>query len=226
MEHLPHYITLLFIVITLLALYGLYRAAHYSKTVIMLTGAWLLLQSAVSLTGFYTLTDGLPPRLGLLIIPPVLLILLVFETARGRRALDRLDSKTLTLLHVLRVPVELVLFALYVHKTIPQSMTFEGHNWDILSGLSAPAVYHWGYVKKTLGRNLLLAWNVVCLLLLANVVVTAILSAPSPFQRLAFEQPNIAILYFSFTLLPGLVVPLVLLAHLVAIRNLAKTKNA
>ena len=39
-------------------------------------------------------------------------------------------------------------------------------------------------------------------------------------QQFGFEQPNVAILHFLFVWLPGVVVPLVLLAHVVAIRRL------
>jgi hypothetical protein len=72
----------------------------------------------------------------------------------------------------------------------------------------------------------LLAWNFLCLGLLINIVFTALLSAPFPFQRFAFDQPNIALAYFPFTWLPCWIVPLVLLSHLVSIRKLAaKRKN-
>jgi hypothetical protein len=53
-----------------------------------------------------------------------------------------------------------------------------------------------------------------------NIVLNAVLSVPTAFQQFAFDQPNIAILYFPFNLLPAVVVPLVLLSHLVVIRQL------
>ena len=99
-------------------------------------------------------------------------------------------------------------------------MTFEGRNLDILSGLTAPLIYYFGYVKKQLPKSVLLGWNILCLGLLINIVRLAILSAPFPFQTLAFDQPNIAILYFPFVWLPCCVVPLVLLSHLATIRKL------
>jgi len=52
------------------------------------------------------------------------------------------------------------------------------------------------------------------------------LSAPSPIQKIAFEQPNIAILYFPFCWLPTFIVPIVLFSHLVAVRKLVlRTKS-
>ncbi|MEO8588376.1 MAG: hypothetical protein ABI432_03330 [Flavobacteriales bacterium] len=65
-----------------------------------------------------------------------------------------------------------------------------------------------------------MAWNIACIGLLVNIVARAVLSAPFPFQQLAFDQPNIAVLYFPFVWLPCCVVPLVLLAHLATLRKL------
>jgi hypothetical protein len=70
-----------------------------------------------------------------------------------------------------------------------------------------------------LNEKIIAAWNIVCLVLLINIVITAILSAPFAFQKLAFEQPNVAILYFPFVWLPCCIVPIVLFSHLVAIRR-------
>jgi hypothetical protein len=55
---------------------------------------------------------------------------------------------------------------------------------------------------------------------LFNIVLTAILSAPLPIQQLAFEQPNIAVMYFPFVYLPGFIVPIVLFSHLVSLKKL------
>jgi hypothetical protein len=128
-------------------------------------------------------------------------------------------------LHIVRIPVELVLFWLFTNKTIPELMTFEGRNFDILSGLSAPIIYYYAFVKKKINRNIMLLWNFVCLGLLINIVIHAILSAPFPFQQLAFSQPNRAVLYFPFIWLPGCIVPLVLLSHLAAIRQLIMNRK-
>ena len=122
----------------------------------------------------------------------------------------------------MRVPVELVLLGLFLYRAVPQLMTFEGRNWDILSGLSAPLLYYLVFRSRRLGPKALMLWNIGCLGLLLNVVLIALLSVPSPIQRLAFEQPNVAVLHFPFVWLPGCVVPVVLLAHVAAIRQLTR----
>lgn len=222
MEHLPIYISIVFSLTTFLTLLLLFRAAGYSKFLIIAVLGWLALQSIISLTGFYTITAGMPPRFGLLVIPPVLIILISPFTKKGRRFLDGLDVKTLTLIQVMRIPVELILFWLYLYKAVPGIMTFEGRNFDILCGLTAPLIYYFGYIKNVFGKKILLTWNIVCLLLLANIVVIAVLSAPFPIQQFGFGQPNIALLYFPFIWLPAIIVPSALLTHLVSIRRLIK----
>jgi hypothetical protein len=222
MNILPFYIGALMVLSTCLTVFLFYKAGSYSKTTILVLICWLAIQSAVSLTGFYTVTDTIPPRFPLLVLPPLLLIFSMFITKNGRKYIDRLNIKMLTLLHVVRIPVEIVLFWLFIHKTVPKVMTFEGWNFDILSGITSLLVYYFGLVKQKLNRTVLLTWNFACLALLINIVVIALLSAPLPFQQLAFDQPNIAVMYFPFVWLPCCIVPLVLFAHLASIRILLK----
>ena len=220
MENLPIYISIVFALTTLLTVGIFYSAASNSKTTLLILLVWLGLQTFIGLSGFYTVTDTIPPRFLLLIFPPLLVIIILFTTSKGRQYIDSLDIKTLTLLHTVRIPVELVLFWLSVNKAVPELMTFEGRNLDILSGLTAPFIFYFGFIKKSLNKKVILFWNFICTGLLLNIVINAILSAPFPFQQFAFDQPNIAVLHFPFNWLPSCVVPLVLFSHLASIRQL------
>ena len=222
--NLPMVLNVLFIATTLLAVFLFYKATNRSGMTLIILFAWLIVQAAIALTGFYEVMTGFPPRFALLAGPAVLVIIIVFISAKGRAWLDGLDTKTLTLLHIVRIPVELTLYWLFLQKTVPQIMTFAGRNYDIIAGLTAPLVYYFGYIKNSFGKTALLVWNILCLGLLFNIVITAVLSAPTSFQQFGFEQPNTAILYFPFVWLPCCVVPLVLLAHLVCIRKLMMKK--
>ncbi|MDX2190293.1 MAG: hypothetical protein SFY32_10545 [Bacteroidota bacterium] len=220
MENLPIYISTIFILTTIVTVGLLIKAGSNLKNTVLLLSGWLVFQAFLGLSGFYLVTDTIPPRFILLISIPILAIIIIFNTKQGKEYLNALDPGTLTLLHVIRIPVELVLFWLFLNKGVPELMTFEGRNFDILSGITAPFIYYFGYRKNFLSKNVLLIWNVVCLGLLFNIVTNAILSSPVPFQQFAFDQPNVAILYFPFVWLPCCVVPIVLFAHLVSIRKL------
>ncbi|WP_201986632.1 hypothetical protein [Hymenobacter rubidus] len=227
MEHVPAALGLAFGLANALAVVLFYRATRQSRRTLYVLLVWLLFQAGLGLSGFYAASPTtLPPRLLLALVPPLLLIMGLVLTRPGRAYLDGLRPDRLTLLHLVRVPVELVLLGLFLHQAVPQLMTFEGRNWDILSGLSAPLVYLLVFRRKQLGPRFLLAWNVVCLGLLLNIVTNAVLSVPSPLQQFAFEQPNVAILHFPFVWLPSCVVPLVLLAHVAAIRLLVRELRA
>jgi hypothetical protein len=184
-------------------------------------GLWLVLQAALTLLDVYDSDNKyVPPKLVLFgIIPAIIAIVAVFATAKGRSFADSLPQEKLILLHTVRIPVELVLYWLSVNMAAPELITFAGSNFDIIAGLSAPLVYY-AYVKNKISRSVLLAWNLICLLLLINIVVLALLSAPSPLQQFAFDQPTIAILNFPFSWLPTFIVPIVLFSHPASIRKL------
>ena len=220
MENLPSYISLVFGITVLLALAIFYKASNKSKAFLLLSSVWIIIQTILSLNGFYKITNTVPPRFPLLFLPPILLIVFLLISKKGKEFIGRLDLKTLTIFHIVRIPVEIVLIWLATYKAVPILMTFEGRNFDIVSGLSAPLIYYFGFVEKKLSKYFMLIWNFICLGLLLNIVFTALLSAPTNFQKFAINQPNIAIEYFPFVLLPSVIVPLVLFSHIVSIRKL------
>ena len=187
---------------------------------------WLTIQAVLTLKNIYnTNTNSFPPKIMMTgILPTILTIILLFVTSKGRLFIDSLPLKNLTYLNIVRIPVEIVLFWLFLNKAIPELMTFEGRNFDILAGISAPIIAYFGLTKTKLSRKTILLWNIICLGLLINIVVNALFSAPSPIQKFAFDQPNIAILNFPFSWLPTFIVPIVLFGHLTSIRQLLKYK--
>ncbi len=214
-----------FVIITLLTVFQFYRAANRSNPALVMILVWMAFLLVTGQTDMYTDGFAKPPKFILLVAPPMLLILTLFITTGGRNFIDNLNAGQLTLLHTIRIGVEIVLFYLFMAKTIPIEMTFEGRNFDIIAGLTAPLVYYFGYVKKLLSSRLLIAWNICCLALLMNIVITAIFSVHTPFQHFGFDQPNIAVAHFPFCWLPGVVVPLVLFSHLATLRQLLLNRD-
>jgi hypothetical protein len=225
MENLPGYIYFLFGATVLLALWLFAKATHYSRVFTWLIFPWLIIQSTLGIRGFYNDPTTVTNRFPLLVGPPLIIIILLFVTAKGRSFIFGLDLKALTIFHVIRIPVEIVLLLLFTHHLVPRAMSFEGRNFDILSGLSAPIIYYLFFINKKLSRTGLLIWNIICILLLLNVVSSAFLSLPARFQRFDFEQPNIAIGFFPFLLLPACLVPMALFANLAAISQLIVRKK-
>ena len=200
--------------------------ASRSRRLLLLLLPWALVQALLAHGGFYEADVGFPPRLLFMPGPPFLALLLLSFLAAGRRWLDGLALRSLTWVHAARVPVELVLWGLFLDGTVPELMTFTGGNPDILAGLSAPLAAHLTRAAHQRGRRRwLLAWNVVSLLLLLNIVTRGLLSGPSPFQRFGLEIPDFALTHVPYVWLPSLIVPIVLLSHVSAIRQLIRTKQ-
>lgn len=215
------FISFIFGLTVVLTIYWFFMATK-CKVFLAIAIGWAMLQSFLAVSGLYQDTTSMPPRLMFFgIFPTLIFIAATFLTAKGKLFIDNIDLKTLTAFHGIRIPVEIVLSLLFHYGVVSVYMTFEGTNFDLFSGLTAPVVA-WFAFRHTTNKRLLLGWNIICLLLLLNVVITAIFAFPSPFQKLAFDQPNIAVQYFPFNLLPTVVVPLVLFAHLTAIRRLVK----
>ena len=131
-----------------------------------------------------------------------------------------LNSNYLIAIHTLRLPVELVLYQLYLAGKIPKIMTFHGWNLDILSGLTALIILVYPLItKKYIRPSIVFIWNSIGLVFLAIIVSLAILSAPLPIQQFGFAQPNIAVFEFPYCYLPTCIVPIVLLSHILIIKS-------
>lgn len=223
MESLPLWIGLLFGIVVAISIAGFYWASG-SKPFLWGALGWTALQCALGMSGIFQNTDAMPPRIMLFgILPSILAIVFILSSRSGQSLTDGLNLKRITLLHTVRVPVEIVLTLLFHYGVLSVYTTWEGTNFDVLSGLSAPIIAYLAFKNGGLRKGLLIGWNIACLLLLLNVVVTAIFAFPSPFQKLAFDQPNLAILYFPFNLLPSVVVPIVMLSHLAVLKRLMRT---
>lgn len=235
LEILPFYIYLLFIVTivaTLSIFYWVMKSSDTKTTqknaikIVLFFMVWLGVQAVLTLNNVYSLNiNSMPPKIFLLgVLPNFLFIIILFFTKKGSLFIDSLPIKNLTYMHLVRIPVEFVLWWLFLNKTIPEVMTFEGRNFDIIAGITAPIVAYFGITKNTIRKPFILIWNFICLGLLINIGVIGFLSAPTPLQKFAFDQPNIALLHFPFSWLVSFIVPMVLFAHLVSIRQLLQGK--
>lgn len=219
MDELPIYLPVLFIICTLYTLLLLWVASNKSVKVLVISILWLLLQGVLGYSLFYTDTTTVPPKFILALFPALVIIAFVFISKKGRKYVKELDLKIMYLIHVVRIPVEFGLYGLALYKTIPLLMTFEGVNFDIIAGITAPLIILGYFYRDWFSDSFVLIWNVVSMGLLINIVVNAIISVPSPIQIQAFDQPNVAILHFPYLWLASFIVPVVLFSHLVCIKR-------
>ncbi|WP_199121288.1 hypothetical protein [Pedobacter sp. ASV28] len=182
---------------------------------------WTMMIALLSYYGFFQQTVQVPPRILLVMIPAIIFVVYVYK----RTDVRLLKLNLLMAIHVLRIPVELTLFQLFLEAKVPIIMTFKGWNYDILIGISAAVMLIWSiFSKRKINNMILRVWNIIGLFFLTVIVGMAILSAPSPVQSLAFGQPNLAIMQFPYTLLPAIIVPIVLLSHLLILKKISWSK--
>lgn len=220
MENVSTGVIVVFVLTTITTLWMFYKAFDKNKKLVFGILLWAIFVGMLGLSGFYQQSDAMPPRIVFLLGPGILFVLLLFFSKKGKEFIDSLNIKWLTILHTIRIPVEIVLYYVFLSGLIPVYMTFEGYNLDIISGITAPIAYYLVFVKKLASKKFLILWNFLCLGLLINILVIAVLSAQTPVQKLAFDQPNIGVAFFPFVWLPSIIVPIVLLSHLASIRQL------
>ena len=234
MENVPAFVPYTFVAITIATLCFIISAVHSGTggrrtstpliTVIMLI-VWLFITALLAFLEFTLDFEARPPRLFLLMGIIIGALIILFARRQSRAFFREMPLTTLTYIHIIRVPVELVLWWLASAGVVATKMTFEGSNFDILTGVTAPfaAIFLLGLRSKS--KFAAIVWNVAGLVLLVNIVQMAIRATPYFYDPSVFDQPNIAVFYFPFIWLPTFVVPAVLFAHLVSLYKLLTEKE-
>jgi hypothetical protein len=203
------------------ALVARYLNARTAFGVLALLSIWI---SYVGLLGYFGVVKNTamrPPGIVFIVVPVI--FFLVFFIARFSADAGVALSFPLWILlgiQCFRVGVELFLHQLWINGIVPRMLTFEGANVDIYIGASAPLIA-WLSTRRPLGLRLALAWNVLGLLALMNVVTRAVLTSPGPFNLIHTEVPNRMFGTFPFMFIPGFFVPLAVTLHVLAIRAIS-----
>lgn len=135
----------------------------------------------------------------------------------GRRFAERVPVAALVGFQSFRLPLELVLHSWYEQGVMPVQMTYAGDNLDIVTGCLAlvTGLLLW---RGRAGRGSVLAFNVVGLGLLLNVMSVAIRSLPGPLRAYAADPPLLLPLQAPYTWIVSICVAGALFGHVVALR--------
>ncbi|MCC6507853.1 MAG: hypothetical protein IT423_02010 [Pirellulaceae bacterium] len=114
-----------------------------------------------------------------------------------------------------RLPLEWVLHEWFLSGTVPETMTWSGLNWDVITGLLACLSC------ALVGNRLWLAWlfNLVGIALLVNVARVAIMSSPVPFGW-RVDPPLELIVYLPYAYIVPICVGGAALGHVMLTRRL------
>src|ERR1700730_10533511 len=206
------------VVVALIARYVDRRAAF---RVLAGLSVWLIYAGLLGYFGVVKNTAIRPPGIAFIVVP-VLFFLFLFtvRTSAGARVALAFPLWIILGTQSFRIGVELFLHQLCIDGLVPKMLTFEGANVDIYVGVSVPLIA-WLSTRGRLGIRLALAWNVLGLLALTNVVIRAVLTAPGPFNLIHAEVPNLMMGAFPFMFIPGFFVPLAVVLHVLAIRAIS-----
>jgi len=190
------------------------RRSRVVRRVVLLLGGWILLQGVLALKGFFADFSRLPPRPGIVMLIPLPVVLWIAFSKKGKELLMHTPPQWILYLQSFRIIVEITLWLCVLYRLLPIQMSFEGRNFDILSGLFAIPAGYYCFVKKSWPSWVVPLYNVGGLLLLLNIVTVAVLSMPTPLQVFHNEPANTLIVKFPCIYLPGFLVPLAYTLHI------------
>ncbi len=178
--------------------------------------AWMIYALLITQTSILR-TFSPPPRMPLLIILPIFALIFFFTSRRFfKENLSDIPKHFPVYIQSFRILVELLIFGAFLEGVFPQRATFEGLNFDILVGLSAPVI---GYLiqKKRIQRKGILAWNFTALGILSLTAFSFISSYY--FSNFASEEVKLQLLELPYLLLPSILLPFAIFYHVISIRQ-------
>lgn len=181
---------------------------------------WITYVCILAGTGF--LADfSLPPKMVVFVVAPAILLVVAFFTMKKTATIIASFPIALAVYYQsFRVIVEILLWGLYKEGAGPDLVTFEGYNFDILAGLSAPVVAYLAYHKKVLSHRAVIAWNMIGLLLLLNIVSIFISLIVKPALWGYAEIPvSTDFAHVPYIFVAGMFMPTAVFMHIMSIRR-------
>lgn len=180
--------------------------------------AWLAGSGVLAHSGFLSAWEARPPHLVLIPLTGLVAVVLLHRSPLLARLLPVVPRHWPVAFQSFRIGVELAFWGLFAAGGAPAQVTFEGRNFDVLVGLSAPLV-----ALAIRGRNLapraVMAWNVLGLAILSNTIVTTFTSTPGPLHLDWPGMPFTAFATWPFVWIPGFLAPLAIFLHIFSIRQ-------
>jgi len=194
--------------------------SRWSRNTVIALVIFLVLMGFLAFKGVLLNFDRFPPPIGIVVLfSSVITVILTIASKWGTRLAQGLSFQILIGFQAFRVIVELFLFQLQKYGIAPIQMTFEGRNWDILTGILALLLFL-VQSRMPLPKWILVAFNTLGLGLVLNVVIVGMVSLPTPFRIFMNEPANTFIAYLPFVWLPVFLVQIAIGGHILSFRKL------
>jgi hypothetical protein len=209
----------LVLVMAFLAFRALRGAGVGPLAMIAVALVYLVIPAVLASRGALDRYSPMPAPALLMVLAVTILTLAITLSPAGARVIAAVGLPALVGFQLFRIPVEWLLYRLYQEGVIPVQMTYAGRNFDIVSGVTAGVLALW-LLRGRRSNGIVLAWNVLGLALLMNIVAIAVLSTPVPFRRFLDGPPNLLPSLFPYVWLPTVLVQMALAGHLLVFRRL------
>jgi hypothetical protein len=196
------------------------EVARWTRRALLIVALWLGVAGGIAQSGVLRRFAQMPPPLMIFAVTFTLATALLAFSSVGTRILNGVSIGWLVGYQAFRFPLELLLHRLYLEGVIPVQMTYVGRNFDILTGLLALVLLAWAKAGKP-PRWAILAFNLIGLALLINIVAIALMSAPTPLRRFHNEPALTFVADAPYVWLPGFLVQAAWFGHLMAFRWLS-----
>ena len=212
-----------FYLLTALALFMMLFIFNYAdnrkkvfNAYIFIVAFWFVYLNYLSRSSF--LVDfSLPPRMPLMVILPTFIASIIITGLKSFKSILRNTPAWLPVyFQSFRILVELLIFGAFINGVLPQRVTFEGLNFDIIVGITA-LIVAFLFMKKKISARFLLAWNIFGLAIL-SMTGYAFLTAFFQYDFATVSQ-NTEFFHIPYLLLPGVLLPLAFFLHIFSIRQ-------
>jgi hypothetical protein len=205
--------------VSMALLLGVVVARHSKQLALRVMGvvaAWLLATALVARAGVFE--HWAPPRVAVLPLIALGTMFFASRTATARALFAATPMHLVLALQAFRILVELALFALWKQGHAPVQVTFEGRNFDVFVGLTAP-IAAWLVARERLSPTAVIVWNVLGLAVLFNTIATVLTSVPGPLHLDWPGAPFRELASWPIVWLPAFLAPLAITLHVTSIRQ-------
>jgi hypothetical protein len=154
-------------------------ATRWRLTSRFIVGAlvWVALVMGLAATGVLRRWDLRPPPMMFMLLAILAIGVAIARSNVGERLSRGVPLAGLVGLQSFRLPLEMLMHEAYTDGLMPVQMSYSGLNFDIVTGATAAGLAVWLRLGRP-PRVVVTAWNILGLVLLANIVGVAVLSMP------------------------------------------------
>ena len=193
-----------------------------SRNFLIAVFGWFVFIYAWSRFGTFSNFEIFPINAAPVIIIPLVIVLLFTFSKSVKEILPHIPQEKIIRLQSFLFYVEVLLYGLFSEALLPVQMTFEGRNFDVITGVTAvlltTRIAGFMLLDK-LPNALIISWNLLGLGLLINIVMIAILSMPTPLRYFMNGPANTVVTEFPVSMLPAFLVPMAYMLHLLSLRK-------